>query len=254
MFKTYNTNVGVSLDGENELNDLRCDIETTQKIYNNIILLRKNKIPTYVIITIHTHNAGTDDQLTRLKEFILKLDSMNIAGRINPNHSKYALDTERIRIVYTDLSRFMLENKLAMKWGIFSDIINSLRNMGNVVCSLKDCDIYNTNSAEVVLGDGMRSNCLRTEIMLRHPERLNTRTEILADLEQDLGGCKGCKFFEFCNGGCPSNARDWRVKDSYCAMYYTVFNYFSIVLETFGLTPQYAPKPFDVQNPIPRGK
>lgn len=235
LFRKYKTSVGISIDGDGELNDLRCDPATTQKIMDNINILIQNKIPTSVIITIHTHNAGTDEQLHQLKAFILRLNEMKICGRVNINHSKYSLNDNRIKEVFLLLGRFMLETGLALKWGTFSDTIHSLQNDSQCVCGFKECDIYNTMAANVVLGDGSLTNCLRTDIMVRHPQEFKTRTEILSQLDQKDGGCKECEYFEFCKGGCPSNAPDWRVRDSYCSMYYTLLDYYSKTLTQFGI-------------------
>lgn len=233
LFKKYNTEVGVSIDGDGELNDLRCNIATTNKIIKNIYLLLENKIPTSVIITIHTHNAGTDEQLDRLKTFILQLTALNITGRININHSEYALSENRMGEVFLNLGRFMLENGIIHKWGLFSDIIKRLQNQDNVVCFLRGCDIYHTNSALPVLGDGSQSSCLRSGIMVRHPQELNIRNEILSQLDKKDGGCKDCKFWTYCKGGCPSNAEDWRVRDPYCIAQYTLFEYYSKIMLQF---------------------
>lgn len=235
LFKKYKTNVGISLDGNDTLNSLRCDVDTTKKIIKNLHIMLDNKIRTSIIITVHNHNAGTDEQLNSLKEFITSMSSLGVYGRLNPNHSEYALSENRGKDVWLDLSRFILENKLVDKWGPFSDIIHSLKQDGKCVCAFTDCDIYSTKAAHVILGDGTQTNCLRTEIMLRHPQQLMTRTEILSQIEQMYGGCKDCKYFIYCKGGCSSNTPDWRLRDRFCTSYYTMFDYFYNTLGQFGL-------------------
>lgn len=236
IFKKYNTHVGISLDGDGELNNLRCDAPTTNKILKNLHRLLENKIPTSIIITVHNHNAGNDEQLEKLKSFILTMTGLGVVGRLNINHSEFSLSEERGKEVYLSLAKFVLENKLAKKWAPFTDIVASLKHAGNCVCTFRDCDIYHTEAADVILGDGYRTNCLRTKIMLRHPQLLTTRTEILENVEQMYGGCKGCKYFTYCKGGCSGNAPDWRMRDKYCGIYYTLFEYFSNMLDQLGVT------------------
>ena len=243
LFKKYNTHIGISLDGDDELNSLRCNIQTTQKIIKNLYQMLDSKIPVSIIITIHNQNAGTEERLNDLKSFISTMDSIGVYGRLNPNHSEYALSENRGKEVYLELSKFALENKLVNRWAPFSDIIHSLKNDGQCVCTFKDCDIYSTTAANVILGDGSQTNCLRTDIMLKHPQQLTTRTEILSQIEQMYGGCKDCKYFIYCKGGCPSNAPDWRLRDQFCASYYAMFEYYSNVLGQFGIFDQQPKNP-----------
>jgi uncharacterized protein len=237
LFKKYKTNVGISLDGNDTLNSLRCDVDTTRKIIKNLHIMLDNKVQVSIIITIHNHNAGTDEQLNNLKAFITSMSSLGVYGRLNPNHSEYALSESRGKEVWLELSKFALENKLVNKWGPFSDVIHSLKQDGKCVCNFTDCDIYSTRAAHVILGDGSQTNCLRTDIMVRHPQQLMTRTEILSQVEQMYGGCKGCKYFIYCKGGCSSNTPDWRLRDTFCASYYIMFDYFYNTLGQFGLFP-----------------
>lgn len=235
LFKKYNTRVGISLDGDGELNSLRCNIQTTQKIIKNLHQMLDSKIPVSIIITIHNQNAGTEERLNSLKSFILTMDSVGIYGRLNPNYSEYSLSENGVKEVYLELSKFALENKLVNRWAPFSDVIHSLKKDGQCVCTFKDCDIYSTSAANVILGDGSQTNCLRTDIVLRHPQQLTTRTEILSKVEQMYGGCKDCKYFIYCKGGCPSNTYDWRLRDRFCASYYTMFEYYYSTLGQFGI-------------------
>lgn len=101
-----------------------------------------------------------------------------------------------------------------------------------MVCVFKECDIFHTVSAEVVLDDGSISNCMRVSskgLYLRHPTEHKTRGDILSQVEQVDGGCKGCKFWKSCTGGCPSQAidNDWRNRTALCSVYKEVFQLLS---------------------------
>jgi hypothetical protein len=83
----------------------------------------------------------------------------------------------------------------------------------------------------------MRTN--KKEIMLRHPAKYDTRDEILRETPQEFGGCLGCKYFNACHGGCPSQTidDDWRNRSYLCSLYKTLFQFYEKTLGFFGLYP-----------------
>lgn len=239
LFEKYKTHVGISMDGTGELNHYRADEETTSKLFSNILEMRNRKINLSVIAVVSKANTENDELLKKFEQFIATLSALNIVGRINPcvDDCDCSLSESRLIEVYKRLAWFTMSH--GWKWSPFIDMWNGLRGSGNVVCSFKECDIFHTPSAEVVLDDGSVTNCLRVsskDLYLRHPSHYETRGDILSQVEQINGGCKGCEFWESCKGGCPTQAidDDWRNRTSICPMYKSIFQLLSN-MQSFGM-------------------
>ena len=105
-------------------------------------------------------------------------------------------------------------------------------------CTKDKCDPYNAGAAKIVRGDGETTACGKTwgtvadgVVHLAGHSSGNaynddeTRYEMLkqvpgpyTDGEPDLGGCKGCPYWELCTGGCPGAGEDddWRERTNRC--------------------------------------
>jgi uncharacterized protein len=233
MFKQYNTSVGISWDGPGELSAYRAG---SSKVGSIIKRLVKEGIIPSLIIVVSKSNAGTKQRLNKLKDWLLYLAQHKISGRINPCYnddpSKYELSIKQLKDAYLELAEFCLKNSL--KWSPFSDIINGLQGKDRV-CTFMGCDPFHTPSATVILGDGSITNCMRINkeyILLRHPAYYKTRKEILENVEQQYGGCKDCKYWTACYGGCPSSGidNDWRNRTHVCFLWKTLFQFYENIL------------------------
>jgi len=226
IFSRYKTSVGVSLDGLGELNSYRCDVKTTEKIFNSILEMHQRGLNLSFIAVISKANAENDNLLSEFKQFIATLSNLRITGRINPcyDDGECSLENGRLIEVYKELAWFVFSH--GWRWSPFYDMWDSLRGSEKVVCVYKECDIFCTHSARVVLGDGSITNCMRVSskgMFVRYPSEYKTRGEILQEVEQAYGGCKGCEFWEACYGGCPSQTKDWRERTYLCPMYKAIF-------------------------------
>src|ERR1044072_2307057 len=83
LFRRYKVQVGVSIDGPGELNDVRVDRkksrtrETTAKIEANIARLCRDYAPPGLIVTLHRGNASAEC-LPRMYEWMRELDALGI--------------------------------------------------------------------------------------------------------------------------------------------------------------------------------
>lgn len=234
IFKKYKTSVGISYDGPGTLSEFRPGSVNVDKIIERLI---KEKLGVSLIMVLSKANAGTDAKLKTFKEYLLKLSKMGIQGRVNPcvGAPDYELDEKRLKGAYLDLARLCLENNL--KWSPFIDLMHGLKSKPRV-CILMGCDPFHTASATVILDDGSVTNCMRTnkeEILLRHPVLYDTRTQILSETPREFGGCKDCKYWTACYGGCPSISinDDWRNKTYLCYLWNALFQYFEKPLNFF---------------------
>lgn len=228
LFKRYNTSVGISYDGHGTLNEARMNQEEAKGIWQKVERLIKEGLNTSLIVVVSRANAGTQDKLQQLKRCLIEARNLGIAGgRLNPcDHPDWALDNERLATVYRDLAVFVMTNRL--RWGPFTDIWNSLRHRGPVVCSFLDCDPFHTKAATVILGDGSVANCLKMSFQtdfIRHTFATSERSQVLSSKPEEEGGCQGCHWWNNCHGGCPAQAIDvdWRNRTVLCSLYKALF-------------------------------
>lgn len=236
MFKKYKTNVGISWDGPGELSSSR---PGTGNVGDMIKRLVKEGVSVSNIIVVSKANAGTPEKRAKLKEWLLELKEAGVHGRINPcaNSPENELSTKDLRDFYLDFADFLIKND--MRWSPFTDIIDGLKQKGRV-CVLSSCDVFNTSSATVILGDGTVSSCMRTSgehVLWKDDKIYNTRDEILSQVPQGHGGCKDCKFFPACHGGCPTAAidDDWRNKTYLCGVWKALFEYYERMFKHLGV-------------------
>jgi len=240
IFKECCTSVGLSYDGPGELSEYRFyrltkDPEFEKKIKKMI----ERGVGMSIIMVITKANAGTDQRLNKLKNYLLELDKMRITGRLNPcgGVPEYELDEKRLTEVYLDLAEFCLRHNL--KWSPFTDIINGLKGKSRV-CTFSDCDPFCTSSAAEMLGDGSLTNCMRTNkenILLRHPIKYDTRNEILFETSQEFGGCQSCQYWSACYGGCSTMTidNDWRNRTYLCSTWKALFQFYDRILNYCGI-------------------
>lgn len=243
LFKKYNTSVGISYDGFGNLNEARMNKSEAKEIWDKVERLIKGKIRTSLIVVISKANAGTQDRLLRLKQFLLEARNLGISvGRLNPcYHPTWDLDTESLVKVYQGLAVFTMVNGL--RWGPFIDIWNSLTHRDHVVCTFTECDPFHTKSATVILGDGSVTNCIKMAIQtdfIRHDSFSNDRSKILLSKSEEEGGCQGCQWWTYCYGGCPAQAidEDWRNRTIFCPAYKGMFSIYRNVLRWGSGTPR----------------
>jgi uncharacterized protein len=241
IFKKYKTNVGISWDGPQELSEFRPGTSKVGAIMEKLV---KEGVSVSTIIVVSKANAGTKERLKKLKNYLLYLKELKISGRINPCYGapECELSLEKLKKVYLDLADFCLKNNI--RWSPFEDIVNGLKGKPRV-CVFMGCDPFSTKSALVVLGDGSLTNCMRTNregILLRHPAQFKTRNEILEKVPQEYGGCKGCKYWTACYGGCPSGAidNDWRNRTYLCPVWKALFEFFEKILSFFEIPLGYS--------------
>ncbi len=240
MFKKYNVGVGFSLDGPGELSKFRMSAKQAGKIMKLLYrLVEQENVRISVMCVISKSNVGTPELVSRLKAWLLELKQLKVGGRLNPcgESPSHQVDPETLADIYLDLAKFMMEH--GMSWTPFEDMARRVRGEG-AVCSFMGCDVLHTDSAMVILGDGSTTNCMRTNqgaIILRHPAKYNTRDEILQEIPQDNGGCRGCDFWYACHGGCPSMAidDDWRNRTYMCPVHKKLFDFFTNVTKALKL-------------------
>lgn len=244
MFRQYNVQVGISVDGPGPLNDPRWvgSLEKTRAATNKtdavITRLCQEDMPPCVIVTLHRHNA-TADKLPVMHEWFRSLDRLGVRiGRLHVLES----EDEMIRATYGltpeenihALRSFAeLERGLrSLRLDVFGEIDALLMGRDNEVsCVWKACDPYTTAAVRGVEGHGETSNCGRTNkegIDFVKAESVGyERYLALYQTPQEHGGCQGCRFFLMCKGQCPGTAidGDWRNRTEHCDVWKWLFEH-----------------------------
>jgi radical SAM protein with 4Fe4S-binding SPASM domain len=224
--------------------------QATAKTERAIERLCQEGIVPSLIITLHRANA-TRDKLPLLQDWIHYLEGIGIRWiRLHPLESesqiiraKYALTlNENIEAL---CSFAVLEKKLQrLKFDLFTDMRQMLKGCDeNTTCIWNACDPYTTQAVRGVEGNGQRSNCGRTNkdgidfVKARVPGF--ERYLALYATPQEVGGCKGCRFFLMCKGQCPGTAidGDWRNRTEHCEIWKTLYTQLEEELRAEGEEP-----------------
>ncbi len=256
LFKRYKVQVGLSVDGPGELNDVRWagtlarTREATARTQAAVERLCQEGISPRLIVTLHRGNA-TPDKLPVMQDWFRRLDGLGVTSarlhiletESDEIRRRYALTTEENLAAFLSFAR--LESVLTrLRFDVFSDIRRLLRGQDDeVTCVWNACDPYTTHAVRGVEGNGQRSNCGRT--YKEGVEFAKAATEgferylALYQTPQTYGGCQGCRFFLMCKGQCPGTAIDqnWRNRTADCAVWMGLFEHFEAELVAAGEAP-----------------
>ena len=248
LFHKYNTHVGISLDGPDELNDSRWagTLEATRRMtartHEAIDMLlssakeRNNSalIPSF-IITLHAGNASVE-RWPRMKQWLQECDEKGIKSlnvhlmELDYNatkNSEWYLHHDRLKEVMLELWELSTTFK-HMKVINFDEFYRLLDGQDNTMCVWHACDPWNTSAVQGLEGDGSPSHCTRTNKdgidwlpaegqglsapwqigTFKDGKRYHERQLSLYVTPQEHGGCKDCEFWVFCMGQCPGTAEE----------------------------------------------
>lgn len=248
LFHKYNTHVGISLDGPDELNDsrwagtLEATRNMTARTHNAINMLLEaakeknnpNLVPSF-IITLHAGNASVE-RWPRMKAWLQECDdrgikSMNFHLMELDYHatkdSEWYLPHDRLKEIQVDLWNLSTTFKNT-RVANFDEYIRLLEGKDNTMCVWHACDPWNTSAVQGLEGDGSPSHCTRTNKdgidwlpaegqglaapwqigTFKESKRHHERQLSLYVTPQENGGCKDCRFWVFCQGHCPGTAEE----------------------------------------------
>jgi len=245
LFAKYKTNVGISLDGPDELNDSRWagNLEATRKMTDRTFwaldaLLERSKLPgcghliPSLIITLHAGNASKD-RWPKMRAWLLEMDQRGIRNlnvhlmELDHEAGDLYLPHEEIKAVMLDLWDLSTQFS-SIKIVNFKEIVDLLRGQSNnAMCTWHSCDPWNTSAVQGLEGDGSPSHCSRTNKDgkdwlpaegdgVASPWQVGTFTEgkryherqlSLYVTPQEHGGCQDCRFWLMCQGQCPGSGK-----------------------------------------------
>lgn len=244
LFIKYDTHVGISLDGPEELNDARWagTLEGTRKMtarsHHAVEMLveaarqtgQSRLIPSF-IIQLHALNIAPE-RLPKFKAWMSHLDQLGIGhGQwhmldLDNAASELYLPMETIKRSLLEIWEFesTLKNFRFME---FRDILAAQRGSDVNCCVWNYCDPWNTMAVEGLNGDGTPTQCGRsgsndgvdwvpaegdggTPSVSRSSgfkgKRFHERQLSLYVTPQEHGGCKDCRFWLMCQAHCPGSA------------------------------------------------
>jgi len=242
LFKRFNVQVGVSIDGPGPLNDVRVDRkrsrtrDTTARIEANIARLCREHRPPGLIVTLHRGNAA-GESLPEMYRWMRELDALGIKSvrlhvlEVDDEATAQALVLTPRENVEAILGFARLQGELK---GLRFDLVEEMKYLlvgddGKASCVWHACDPYATKAVSGIEGNGQSSNWGRTNmdgVDYRPSGRHGyERALILYHTPQEQGGCQGCRFFLMCKGQCPGTAidGDWRNRSEHCSIWKYLF-------------------------------
>lgn len=260
IFKEYNVNVGISCDGPLELNKGRkarfsdgsvATDKMTEKTINNIEKLAEDPdVTVSLIIVASKFNCETDEQIDILLEWLEELAQMGVWGHYNPAIPYDDIQTD-VSPTVDELKNLYLrtwewvKGEEYRKWDPMNSYVDNLLGSKLTNCVENRCDVFNSGAAKIVTGEGDLTGCGKPWSavgdgipFLQGPDSdqqyndAEERYEMLkmapgwtTEGEPDMGGCRGCKFWNLCQGGCPASGldQDFRNRTIWCEAKYALY-------------------------------
>lgn len=245
IFNEFNVNVGISCDGPEELNDERKARQGNDDVTRRMTsethdaidrLIEEPNVGVGIIVVLHELNAGTDERLEKLLDWLDYLTENGVGGHYNPAipyenvQDDISLTPERLGEVYIRTWEWMQEpGQTYRSWDPMRRFQDNLLGYGVGNCVQTKCDVYNTKAARVINGDGETTGCgkgwdegdgvpfLQGESSDQGWNETEERYEMLKQVpgncphdageeheeDIDLGGLKGCRYWNVTTAGCP---------------------------------------------------
>lgn len=236
LFKKYNVQVGVSIDGPGELNRARCNDFDTQVILDNIRDLMRERVPTSLIVTIHALNFKG---MERLLCFFSEMESIglryinlhNLEVDNQETDATLYLNNDENYDAFTRIYDYSKGGNVLFQ--PFDDINKLLTApKPSTACIWGACDPLTTPAVHGVDPAGNLTNCGRTNkdginYLKSSGSSSLERYQALSRTHWEKGGCKDCDFFFACKGQCPGTAidGDWRNRTRDCEFWWSLIAY-----------------------------
>lgn len=262
IFNEYGVHLGISCDGPPELNTERkaagergteSDSATnsmSERTNDAIFKYAKQGVSIGVITVLHKTNAGTEERFETLLEWIDELNQVGVSGHFNPAipyedvQEDISLDPSTLKDRFLRTWEWMKQEP-HREWNPMGQYVDNLLGNGLQDCVNAECNVFNAGAAKIIKGDGGTTGCGKTwsavgdgvpflqgiendseydEVNARYRSLIQTPGPYTED-EPDMGGCKGCKYWNVCKGGCPSSGMDYdyRNRTIWCEAKYALY-------------------------------
>jgi len=250
LFQRYKTNVGVSIDGDTaELNygrwnDAHFSMDEVQKqtdgVLDNMRRVMSANLKLSVIVVLRKYNAVGDrlfELIRSLKrfqyEFGIRSFRMNEGIVYDPAlRAEEELTAEELGNCYCTLAKEVFDDPYC-DWLPYRDVVDLLFGYKDSTCIFNECDVWKTGAEVTIMGDGSIGGCLKSGGALDGMQILaaleggRERYDALLQTPQEHYGCKGCKYWYMCKGGCPGAGvdNDWRNRTRFCKGWKMLYAY-----------------------------
>jgi len=240
VFARFHVTVGISIDGPEDLNDLRwvaseaATRDATRRTVTAIAALVAAGRPPSMIVTLSRVNAAPD-RLGRLVSWITAWIARGVTAwnfhTLETDNGTEARQLSTAEAVGAATALIALGDRHGLEFSPWSDMRRALvaEDDTGVNCIWHACDPLTTNAVRGVDGQGHRKNCGRVNkdgVPARKADTAGHERQLALYLTpQEFGGCQGCRFFLACGGECPGTAEggDWRSKTAHCATLQATF-------------------------------
>lgn len=270
LFKKYKTNIGISLDGDTaEMNRGRWNHfkrsddfiqEKTDLVLENMRKCKKAKLNLNCIIVLRKYNAQPE-MIPELLKFIVRLYKEFGIRHINTipctvydkkKQGEEQLTNKELGFVFRMLESLKWDFP-DLIWQPYHDIVDMMLGYLDQTCIFNECDPFHTIAEQAINYCGSITNCLRSgaavdgiQILADDVYSLE-RYAMLQQVSQELGGCKDCRFWHLCYGGCPGTGidNDWRNRSRFCEawkeFYSHIENRLKAMMPNLFLSPELYP-------------
>lgn len=242
LFEKYKVDVGISIDGPAECNDLRWNgsLEKTRaataRTEAAIRRLCELGRPPGLIITLHRGNA-VGERLPMLQAWLLELEQTGVrSARLHLLEVDAPAVRQRDALTAREnvevlRSMAALQGQLKrLRLDLMSEMSRLLKGDDtSASCVWHACDPYTTEAVRGIEGNGQSSNCGRTNKdgidFTKAAKSGYERYVALYSTPREHGGCQGCRFFLMCKGQCPGTSigGDWRNRTEHCEVWMSLF-------------------------------
>lgn len=235
LFDEFDVSVGVSLDGPGGLNEARVENEAvTREIEETIEALYDRGLLSGLIVVLNELNAGSRGKVSSLLGWVDRWCERGVSGHYNAPvpvdgaDSSVLLSPERLGEVYVQTYEWMIKEEYRV-WNPMAQMQDELLGLKDGSCVLQECDPLGTRAAPTITSEGEFTVCGRlwdtwsSQPLVDEFDSESYRYELLRQVPREVGGCRGCRFWPVCHGGCPAASSDPRNRTRWCKAYQMIF-------------------------------
>jgi uncharacterized protein len=249
LFKRYNTHIGVSIDGDTaELNLGRWNAVPmpaekiqweTDRVLANMKKCKDAGLGVSIISLLRRYNASTPEKVEAFISFLKRMRrELGIVDvRTNPviefeNGLGEQLTPTELGEAFIKISDYALSDPLLAILP-YHDVINLLFGSKNATCNFSACDPWKTTAEQPIFEDGSVGCCLKVITSQDGLQAVaadtysDERYIVLRQVPMDENGCRDCRFWFMCKGGCCGEGadNDWRNKSRFCLAWTMLFEH-----------------------------
>ncbi len=237
LFKTYNVDVGTSLDGPEDICDINRGTGYFSKTMPQIERLLSEGMRPGVICTFTKQTAGhAVDSMRFFRDLGISPGIHCAVKAMNANDDPYSLTAEEYAGMIKDLYPWYVSNSRYIRISTLDNYCRAAAHGTPQVCTMGDClgtflaisptgDITScqrlTGMKEFVMGNVSDHPGIRQLMESDAAENLKKRQ---AEVKKR---CSGCGYYEICKGGCYYNAVSSgdNVIDPLCEAYKSIYSF-----------------------------